>query len=172
MSRPRASITLLCLSAAIGIAACADDPRSNDPLAPNFASSSATTVFHSQLHPPDPCVDFSPERDFGHVQLKLSELVEGTWTTAWSGILRVDGAAAFPVGGVLEDGGGEELGSFAVLVSRTVPSAVRLEGTGSLGDGTVQAMTSAPEEYVVRLLDAGGAPVLEGNLGLHPPDPC
>jgi hypothetical protein len=171
MSSPATRIGLLCLATTIGAAACADDPGASQPLAPDFASTSSTFVFHSQLHPPDPCVDFSPEYDFGHVQLKFSDLVEGTWTSSWSGMVRIDDPA-LAGGGVLEDGGGEVLGSFSVLVSRAVPSAVRLEGTGSLGDGSVQAMTAAPEDYVVRLLDGSGATVLQGNLGVHPPDPC
>ncbi|HSM36080.1 MAG TPA: hypothetical protein VK837_06750 [Longimicrobiales bacterium] len=171
MPNPLTRMCLPCLAAAIGAAACADDPGVGEPLAPDFASTSTTIVFHTQLHPPDPCVDFSPEYDFGHVQLKFSDLVEGTWTSSWDGMLRIDDAS-LAGGGVLEDGGGEVLGRFSVLVSRAVPSAVRLEGTGSLGDGSVQAMTAAPEEYVVRLLDAGGATVLVGNLGVHPPDPC
>ena len=161
----------LCLAATVGAAACADDPGVGDPLAPDFASTSASVIFHTQLHPPDPCVDFSPEYDFGHVQLKFSDLLEGTWTSSWDGMLRL-GEATLAAGGVLEDGGGEVLGNFSVVASRALPSAVRLEGTGSLGDGTVQAMSAASEEYVVRLLDGGGATVLVGNLGVHPPDPC
>lgn len=171
MSSLHARVGLLCLTTTLGVAACGEGRGADDPLSPHLASTAATIVFHSQLHPPDPCVDFSPEHDFGHVQLKFSDLVDGTWTSSWTGMLRVQTAAA-PVGGMLEDGGGEVLGNFAVVASRAVPSAVRLEGVGSLDDGNVQAMTAAPDEYIVRLLDAGGAIVLEGNLGVHPPDPC
>lgn len=169
------SALVACALLAGAVAACTELPDDGNPVAlelrPEEASTSATLVFHSQLHPPDPCVDFSPDRLFGHVQLKLTDFVDGSWTTSWDGMVRV-GDGPFPSAGELLDEDGEVVGDFFVVPSRNLSGVVDIGGSGLLGDGSAQELVAAPEEYVVQMLDGAGDVVLDGNLGLHPPDPC
>lgn len=132
------------------------------------ASTLGTLVFNTQFHPPDPCVEFVPGRDYGHVQLLLDARIDGSWDATWKGVVAGEGLVP-PLTGELRDLGGEGLGSFSVVENGG--QWLDIVGAEIFGDGTATAMADAPEEYVVEILD-GGVVVLEGNFGIHPPDPC
>lgn len=167
-------IRTLCALVVVSASGCAE-PTSERPhllgveLPVQAASTEGVLVFNTQLHPPDPCVDFAPGRDYGHVQLGLEPRVDGSWDATWNGAVAAEGFVA-PLTGALRDVGGETLGSFSLV---TVGGGLlSIVGTELFGNATATSMADAPEEYVIEILDAGGALVLEGNFGVHPPDPC